>query len=273
MLPQELLPQAITILQVMGASTHMEAANVILAQFASREMSETDAERAVLAAFDLLSAKQQHPRSGEFDLRIGIASGFVWTRTAADAGSNFSNLVTIQASLLREHASPGSVYITEATRDFVKALFAYADREPLIFRNFPEPVRAFGVVRPSETEDRFEALHSQRLRFLGREREFSHLANLWGCTCGGKGQIAFITGERGIGKSRLVTEAGHRLGPMPVARLRLFGSPNHQNSELYPFVRLTERLCGLARTAPPSVKKGKTRGLLNLNPTWRGGRK
>src|SRR5262249_24697690 len=171
------------------------------------------------------------PYSGKFTLRIGIASGLIWTKAVAEGNDDrFSNAVADQAAMLREFANPGFAYITEATRDFVKGLFEYVGEEPIILRNFSEPVRAFAVVRSSEEESRFEALHSRRLRFLGRTREISELARLWQYASTGRGQVWFITGEKGIGKSRLAVEAERHLVPMPGARLRLFGSPNHQNS-------------------------------------------
>jgi tetratricopeptide (TPR) repeat protein len=255
------------ILQIMGAGVHVGAANIIMAEFASREMSETDAERAVLAALDLLSAKRENPHLAAFGLRVGIASGLIWAKvTASDGGAaaDFANIVAEQALVLRELASPDSVYITEATRDFVKGLFEYADEKPLILRNFPEPVRAFAVARPSETENRFEALRSQRLRFLGRDHELSHLARLWKSAYAGRGQALLITGERGIGKSRLVREAERLITPMPAARLRLFGSPHHQNSVLFPFVRLIERLCRSDPADPPAVRTAKLEEFLTL---------
>jgi tetratricopeptide (TPR) repeat protein len=264
------VPQAVTILQVMGACVHAGTANIITAEFASREMSETDAERAVLAAFGLLSAKQENPHSSEFGLCIGIATGLVWairSDTAAGAGGDYSNIVAKQASALREHASPGKVYITEGTRDFVKGLFEYADEKPIILRNFSEPVHAFAVARPGETENRFEALHSHRLPFLSRDRELAHLARLWKLACAGMGQVALITGEQGIGKSRLVSEAERHIGPMPLVRLRLFGSPHHQNSVLYPFERLIERLCCFDRADPPLARTAKLEDFLSsLDP-------
>jgi tetratricopeptide (TPR) repeat protein len=259
------LPRAVTILQVMGACVDAGAANIITAEFASREMSETDAERAVLAAFGLLSAQRENPHSSEFGLSIGIASGLIWAKIpgkAAAGAGDASNIVAKQASALRVQAAAGSVYITEGTRDFVKGLFEYAEDKPLILRNFSEPVRAFAAVRPSETENRFEALHSHRLRFLGRDRDLAQLARLWRLASTGAGQAVFITGEQGIGKSRLVDEVQRHFSPMPTARLRLFGSPNYQNSVLYPFVRLMERLCGLRGTDSPDTKAAKLEDFL-----------
>jgi tetratricopeptide (TPR) repeat protein len=262
--------KAVAALQVMGACVQLSADNVVMAQFASSEMSETDAERAVLAAFGLLSAQGEDPDSSKFSLCIGIASGLIWAKdpeTPEAGGGDCANIVAKQASALREQANPGSVYITEGTRDFVKGLFEYAEEKPIILRSFAEPVRAFPAVRPSETENRFEALRSHRLRFIGRDRELSQFTRLWRLACAGKGQAVLVTGEQGIGKSRLVDEAQRHIAPMPMARLRLFGSPNHLNSVLYPFIRLIERLCGFDRSDPPPIKTAKLEGFLtSLGP-------
>jgi tetratricopeptide (TPR) repeat protein len=259
----DFISQAAKILEDTGAFLLRKEAG-IEAQFESPETSETDAERAVLAALELLSASRKAPYSGKFTLRIGIASGLIWTKAgAAGSDDTFSNAVAIQASTLRESANPGFVYITEATRDFVKDLFEYADVEPIVLRKFSEPVRAFAVVRSSEEENRFEALHSQRLRFLGRTREVLALAELWRRASSGRGQVSFITGEKGIGKSRLAVEVERRLLPMPGARLRLFGTPKHQNSVLYPFLRLVWRLSGASLAEPLALKTMKFEALLD----------
>ena len=262
---KELLSQAVTTLQVMGASVRIEGSNIISGRFGSPEMTETDAERAILAALELISAKQDNPRYSALNLRIGIASGLVWTRpieTAVSQGEDLSNVVAIQASSLRELAGPDTILITEGTRDFVKELFEYVSGKQLILRNFSEPVRAFAVARPSETENRFEALRSQRLPFLGRDRELCLLANLWKSARSGVGQAVLVTGGPGMGKSRLASEFDWRLEAVPVARMRLFGSPHHQNSALYPFARLLERLCGFSRGDEPEVKEAKLRDFL-----------
>src|SRR5262249_45899734 len=137
---EEFISQAAKILEDAGAVLLRKEAH-IEAQFESPEMSETDAERAVLAALDLLSATRQAPYSGKFSMQIGVASGLIWRRAgAAGSDSSFSNAVAVQASTLSESANPGFVYITEAARDFVKGLFEYADGEPIVLRNFAEPV-------------------------------------------------------------------------------------------------------------------------------------
>ena len=263
---EEFISQAASALQIAGAAVHREPAAVIMAGFTNTGTNETAAERAVLAGLDLLSAKREHALSAEFDLRIGIASGLIWTGIplkADGAARDLPDIVAMQAEALREQAPPGQVHITEATRGFVKGLFEYARGDPAVLRNFPEPVRAFTVVRSNETENRFEALHSRRLRFVGRDHELSALTRLWRSAYGGTGQTVFITGEPGIGKSRLVQEAELRFGAMPAARLRLFGTPHHQNSVLYPFARLIERLCCLDRTETLSMKSATLESFLH----------
>lgn len=192
------LSQAVTTLEVMGGAVNVDAPRSISARFGSPEMSETDAERAVLAALELISVKQDNGRFSSLNLRIGISSGLIWMRSpeiSPGRGEDFSSAVALQAFGLRDLSSLDTILITEGTRDFVKGLFEYQGGQPIILRNFSEPVRAFAVARQSETENRFEALRSQRTRFLGREREMALLANLWRMARGGASLRRFSSPE------------------------------------------------------------------------------
>jgi predicted ATPase len=114
-------------------------------------------------------------------------------------------------------------------------------------------VRAWAALRVSSAEGRFEAMHATGLTDLvGREEELDLLLRRWSKAKTGEGQVVLLSGEAGIGKSRLTAALLERLASEPHTRLRYFCSPQHTNSALYPVIRQMERAAGLARddTAP-----------------------
>src|SRR6202035_6037844 len=97
------------------------------------------------------------------------------------------------------------------------------------------PARAWAAMRPSAAESRFEALHATGLTALvGREEEFDLLLRRWSKAKRGEGQVVLLSGEAGIGKSRLTAALLERLGGEPHIRLRYFCSPQHTDSAFYP---------------------------------------
>ncbi|HEY1361344.1 MAG TPA: AAA family ATPase [Xanthobacteraceae bacterium] len=120
------------------------------------------------------------------------------------------------------------------------------------------------MLRPSAVESRFEALRSASLsRLVGRDAEIELLLRRWERAKDGEGQIVLISGEPGIGKSRLAAAFQERLGGEPHTRLRYFCSPHHRDSVLHPFIAQLEHTAGLARGDEPAAKLEKLAGLLS----------
>ncbi len=254
---------AAEVLEAAGASVQSEPDHGIVACFGHSKMRETDAEQAVLVALRLISAKRSAADLAGIDVRIGIASGLViMNGSASDTCCEKRGPTFLQASSVRDLAPPDTVLITEGTQDFVKDLFEYSDAAPAFLRNFPEPVRVFTVTRASQTENRFLALRSQRLQLFGRDRELSVLQALWTAASRGSGQAVIISGEQGMGKSRLTYEFERRLTSIPSAKMRLFASPHHKDCELYPFAKMMERLCRFKCGDTAHVKRSKLRDFL-----------
>ena len=109
---------------------------------------------------------------------------------------------------------------------------------------------------------RFEALRSGETPLVGREEEVALLTRRWQQAKGGEGRVALISGEPGIGKSRLTAALSEHIGSEPHTRLRYFCSPHHQDSALYPFIAQLERAAGFAREDMVEEKLGKLRTLL-----------
>ena len=124
-------------------------------------------------------------------------------------------------------------------------------------------VRAWVVVRASSVESRFEALHTTGVATLvGRDEEVELLMRRWKQAKTGEGRAVLISGEPGIGKSRLTTALSEHIGTEPHMRLRYFCSPHYQDSAFFPFIVQLERAAGFTRDDQVETKLGKLRTLL-----------
>ena len=130
------------------------------------------------------------------------------------------------------------------------------------------PVRAWAVLRPASVESRFEALHASGLtELVGREEELELLLRRWSKAKTGEGQVVLLSGEAGIGKSRLTAALLERLASEPHTRLRYFCSPQHTDSALYPIISQMERAAGLAHDDTAQTKLDKLDAMLAQTST------
>src|SRR5262249_28535988 len=130
------------------------------------------------------------------------------------------------------------------------------------------PVRAWAVLQASSVASRFEALHPTGLTALvGREEEFESLRLRWLKATDGEGQVVLLSGEAGIGKSRLTTAVVGLLAGEPHIRLRYFCSPQHTDSALYPIIGQIERAAELARDDSSQAKLDKLDRVLKQTST------
>ena len=129
-------------------------------------------------------------------------------------------------------------------------------------------MRAWAALRASSAEGRFEALHGSGLTDLvGREEELELLLRRWSKAKTGEGQVVLLSGEAGIGKSRLTAALLERLASEPHTRLRYFCSPQHTDSAFYPIIGQMERAAGLAHDDTPQAKLDKLDALLAQTST------
>ena len=160
------------------------------------------------------------------------------------------------------------VIIADGTRRLLGNLFQLEDLGARVLKGITWPVRAWAVVRASSVESRFEALHATGLTALvGREEELELLLRRWSRAKSGEGQVVLLSGEAGIGKSRLTAALLERLAAEPHTRLRYFCSPQHTDSALYPIISQMERAAGLAHDDTPQAKLDKLDTLLAQTST------
>jgi predicted ATPase len=160
------------------------------------------------------------------------------------------------------------VVIAESTRRLLGSFFQLDDLGMRSLKGITGPVRAWAVVGASSVASRFEALHASGLTALvGREKEFEALRRHWFQATDGNGQVVLLSGEAGVGKSRLTTAFVEVLAGEPHVRLRYFCSPQHTDSALYPIIGQMERAAGLAREDTSQAKLDKLDALLKQTST------
>ena len=240
----------------------------VLVYFGYPQAHEDDAERAVragLGAVDIV--RRLDVKSVRLQARVGIATGLVVVGDLIGEGSAQEQTVVGEtpnlAARLQSLAEPEAVVIAASTRRLVGDLFEVRDLGALEVKGITAPLPTWQVLRPSSVASRFEALRGAALTpLVGREEEFNLLLRRWARAKSGDGQVVQISGEPGIGKSRIVAALGERLHGEPRIRLRYFCSPYHQDSALFPFIDQLGRASGFARDDPPGVRLQKLESLL-----------
>ena len=228
----------------------------VLVYFGYPQAHEDDVERAVRAGLDLIGAVSSLKTRAPLQARVGIATGIVVVGDRRGIVGETPNL----AARLQGIAEPNRVVIAESTRKLLGNLFELDDLGSKDLKGFTEPVRIWTALRASSMENRFEALHAGVLTALvGREEESELLRKRWARAKVGDGQVVFLSGEAGIGKSRLTAALLENLAGERQTRLRYFCSPRHTDSALYPIMLQLERAAGFARGDTTDEKLAKLR--------------
>src|SRR5271170_8234574 len=238
----------------------------VLVYFGYPQAHEDDAERAVRAGLAVVEAVGRLDLPERLRVRLGLASGLVVVGDLIGEGAAQERGVVGEtpnlAARLQGLAEPGTLVIADGTRRQVGNLFELADLGPQPLAGFAEPQRAWRVLGESGEVSRFEALRSGETPLVGRDEEVDLLLRRWEQAKGGEGRVVLISGEPGIGKSRLTAALSERIDSEPHTRLRYFCSPHHQDSALHPFIVQLERAAGFARDDTVETKLGKLRALL-----------
>jgi class 3 adenylate cyclase len=233
----------------------------VLVYFGYPQAHEDDAERAVRAGLAVIGAVGQLPTRENLSVRLGIATGLAVVGDLIGAGAAQERGVVGEtpnlAARLQALAMPNTLVVAEPTRRQIGGLFDLEDLGPQQLAGFGAPQRAWRVLGESGEVSRFEALRSGETPLVGREEEVELLVRRWQQAQSGEGRAVLISGEPGIGKSRLTAALSEQIGREPYTRLRYFCSPHHQDSALYPFIAQLERAAGFARDDTPAAKLDK----------------
>jgi len=226
----------------------------VLVYFGYPQAHEDDAERATRCGLALVDRVPQLDQAEELHARVGIATGLVVVGGEVvehDVAGDTPNL----AARLQTLADPDTVVIAASTRRLTGDLFEYRDLGEIELKGIAAPAPVWQVLGPSTIESRFEALRGSALTpLVGRDEEIDLLLRRWWRTKAGDGQVVLVSGEPGIGKSRIVAAFAERLRDEPYLRLRYFCSPYHQDSALYPFIDQLGRAAEFARDDPHAAK-------------------
>jgi class 3 adenylate cyclase/tetratricopeptide (TPR) repeat protein len=244
----------------------------LLIYFGWPRAHEDDAERAINTGLGILDAVRplSAARGAPLSVRIGIATGRVIVGDIVGEGASQEAAITGEApnlaARLQSIAEPNTVVVADATHALAGGLFECTDLGVQALKGFANPVTAWRVSAPRAIESRFEATRLKSLMpFFGREEEIDLLERRWRRGCSGEGQVVLLSGEAGIGKSRMMSAFRERVGEQPHTWLRYQCSPYHTNSALYPVIEQLAFAAGIQRGDDPDRKLDKLEALLALS--------
>ena len=228
---------------------------------------EDDAERAVRAGLDIITGVGELRASEPLNVRIGIATGLVVVGDLIGEGAAREQSVVggtpNLAARLQALAEPGTMVVAASTRRLLGDLFKFRELEPSEVKGFANPVNAWGVEGLLDSESRFEAVRTARLTgFVGRDGEIGLLLEKKGLAWNGAGQVVLVSGEPGIGKSRIAAALSARISSEPHTRLRYQCSPYHKDSALHPFIGQLGRAAELNPNDPPERQLDRLEAVL-----------
>jgi class 3 adenylate cyclase/tetratricopeptide (TPR) repeat protein len=240
----------------------------VLIYFGYPQAHEDDVERAVRAALALTESAPVHP-----PCRIGIETGMVVVGDLVGSGEAQERGVVGEtpnlAARLQAIAEPDSVVIGPGTRRLLGTLFDLHDLGTVTVPGIAAPLRAWRVLRPASIDSRFEAFRGSTplSPLIGREDDLAILLRRWERSSSGQGQLVLLSGEPGIGKSRLTASLLDVLASESHTRLRYYCSPHHAESALFPFITQLERAAGFERGDPPGVRLDRLDAVLAATTT------
>ena len=243
--------------------------NSVLVLFGYPAAHEHDAERAIHAGLELCAAVRTLSPDADVSIRcrVGVATGMVIVGDLVGAGEVADHAIVGDtpdlAVRLQSSAQPDTVTIEPTTWRLIGNLFDCHELGALDTNNDTELIRRWLVLGESAVASRFEALRGSKLTpLVGRDEEIDLLLRRWARARAGDGRIVLVSGEAGLGKSRITAELEERLQAEPHLRLRYFCSPYHQDSALFPIIDQLSRAAGFARDDPPASKLEKLEALL-----------
>jgi len=243
----------------------------LLVYFGYPVAHEDDAQRAVHAGLGILAALPESPLlnlrlSHLLQVRIGIHTGLVVVGEIG-GGKKRENLALGDtpniAARVQGIAEPDTVVISAATYRLIQGLFECRTLGPHALKGVSAPLEVYHILGESAVRSRLEAAETTGLTpLVGRERERELVLTRWEQAKTGAGQVVSLSGEAGVGKSRLLQVLKEHAGKETHTRLECHCSPYHQNSAFYPVIDLLQRVLQFRREDSPQEKLDKLEGLL-----------
>ena len=233
----------------------------VLVYFGYPAAHEEDAVRAVRSGLEIVAAVGQLKYTPPLQVRIGIHTGPVVVGEIG-AGEHTERLALGEtpnlAARVQGIAEPDTVVLSAMTHRLIAGLFECQDLGPQTLKGSSTPLSLYRVSGESAAQSRFEvAIRAGLTPFIGREHEVELLQERWERAKQGSGQVVLLSGEPGIGKSRLVQECKERFAHEGATRIEFRCSPYHQNSAFYPIIEHLQRLLQFVREDVPAVKLEK----------------
>ena len=241
----------------------------ILTYFGWPTAHEDDAERSIRAALEVVSAMTQASSIEKLAVRIGIATGPVVVGEQAGVGDQSKLAIGSTPNLaarLQSLAAVDQIVIASSTKRLLGHLFEFRDLGAHALKGIKEPIQAWQVTSVAQTEDRFSAARNAEYLtpLVGRKEEIALLMRRWEQAKDAEAQVVLISGEAGLGKSRVVHAVAELIkGAGAVAQVSLQCSPFHANSSYHPLIAYIERNAGLALGDSDDEKLNKLWAWLN----------
>ena len=249
----------------------------LLVYFGHPQAHEDDAQRAVRAGLSILSAMTQlnarpdAPPEARLSIRVGIHTGLV---VVSEVGGRqrHERLALGETPNLAFHvqalAEPDTLAISGATLRLVRGLFVSDDLGQHALRGVAAPLHIYRVLGESGARSRLDAAAVVGLTpLVGREQEVGLLLDRWSQVADGEGHVVLVTGDAGIGKSRLVQVLIDRVPGGPQCRLELRCSAYYANSPLYPIIEFLPRVLGWSRDDSDEAQARQAGGI--RRSAWR----
>ena len=241
----------------------------VLVYFGYPRAHEDDPERAVRAALAIVRviAAQRSPAGLPLAAHIGIATGLVVVGDLLGAGAAKEHAVVGEtpnlAKRLQELAAPGEIMISAQTRALIGSVFEMRDLGPQTLKGMSAPIVAYSVLSERAVETRFEAHRGAHLTaMVGRDGELALLAERWQRATKGEGQVVLVTGEAGIGKSRIIRALEDALASEPHVRISNQCSPYHSDSALHPMIQQLLRAASIGHAEGVELQLDRLEALL-----------
>jgi hypothetical protein len=248
----------------------------LLVYFGYPQAHEDDAQRAVrtglgiVEAMDILNRRLGQEKGVHLAVRVGIHTGLVVVGEMGGGGRQerlaLGDTPNI-AARLQGLGVPDTVVISAVTQRLVQGYFTCHDLGAQPLKGVATPLQVYQVVRETEMQQRFDVAAARGLTpLVGREHEVGILQERWAQVQAGRGHIVMLSGEAGIGKSRLVQVVKDEVIGAGALRIEYRCSPSHQHSALYPVIARLERMLAWHQDDMPDDKLRKLEEALQPYP-------